>query len=162
MKDKDKSKIDPSNTLQIKIGGTDQALVSNQLERKEAPVSTGPISKQQALHYMEKWLKSLGSEQSNWTESIKIAINEIGKCAHCAGSGGCVKSDKPDQFYKIKTNPKGLKYYLALCSWCNGSGKQLDVNCRSCGKSAAIMPDQRHVDYCHECENRLIRTGVII
>lgn len=95
--------------------------------------------------------------------TILLATRLLGRCWACKGTGEEIQYVKPNSNYKVKTSPRGETYYGTQCYACRGSGKQLDVSCLSCGKSAAIMPDQQHGhSYCQKCETRLRAEGILL
>jgi len=96
-----------------------------------------------------------------FSKTLELVFTLIGRCSKCIGTGEEENITKPNNGYKVKISPRGARIYLTPCKSCQGSGKQLDVQCCSCGKSAAIMPEQRHLAYCHECESRLRLKGIL-
>jgi len=118
------------------------------------------LTLRELISNLESLKKDLGN--TLYSDTIKLAIEQIGICQDCRGTGEEITGDKPDTNYKITKSPKGLTLYVVHCTRCDGSGKQLDVLCCSCGESKAIRPGQRYLEYCHTCEKRLTLTGVLI
>ena len=170
MKDKKNFDLQKIPTLKIDIYQPDQAKQSNELEKKLGltmpPVPTD-LSKKDVIKILEGMKDTIkGSATDLRTlELIHIldfALKDYAKCHNCKGSGHIIDYHKPPQNYTPKVSPKGVKYFLINCLACNGSGKVLSVHCASCGENTPVMPDQRHLDYCHKCETRLVRSGVIL
>lgn len=106
-------------------------------------------------------MKNLSKKEFRHT--YDLAIDLLSRCRSCCGSGYVETDQKPSSGYKVKFSPRGVRIYLVVCFTCGGSGKQLDVQCRSCGQSAAIMPDQKHIyTYCRKCEERLRLEGKVV
>lgn len=154
-------------TLKVEIS-SDQAKQSNQLEAKlVVQVPTGSYSKKDMIKFLEGMANTIKetSTDPNTLQLIQVlnfAVSEVGKCIECLGTGEMSVITKPAKDYKIKKNKLGQTFFLVPCVYCNGSGKQLSVQCASCGKNASIMPEQKHFSYCQECETRLVKSGYLI
>lgn len=121
------------------------------------------ISKRQAIEALRILRSGIRPIPQNEIalEAIDCALTEIGRCSECYGTGSEIKAENKQPGYKKRIDPKGRDIYVYPCEDCEGTGKQLNGMCRSCGVAFDVAAGQRHVRYCCECEHALLRSGVL-
>lgn len=121
------------------------------------------ISKAEAIKILTDMRLATNPIIGNQTtiEALDCAIQEIGKCNNCSGTGQEAYDTRDNGGYKIKIDGKGKSWFVYSCGICNGSGKMLGIKCSSCGKEADILVGQRYSTHCYNCEKRLQRAGVL-
>ena len=121
----------------------------------------GKLTIKEVIANLEFLKTSKTVKSSVLIDTINCAIKLVAQCSRCMGTGEQENFTQPVSGYKVRVTPRGYRVYVTPCSSCRGSGKHLDVECCSCGKSAALMPEQRHYSHCHECETRLRLKGTL-
>lgn len=118
------------------------------------------VSKSQAIDILTKMRAEIEESEENlpMIDTLTAAITDLGRCPTCYGRGHIVLPGKPPRNYTVKHH-MGKTQYLSECPLCRSSGKVLSGKCLSCGKSYDVMPYQRHIVYCEDCEMSLIRSG---
>lgn len=120
------------------------------------------MTKDSAIEFLKN-LRGQFEKQKNAVavEAIDCALDEVGKCPFCDGNKEVQVPEPPAGPYRTQRDITGRKKYFVKCAACKGVGKYLEVKCVSCAKISKVTTDQKHMNHCKLCAERLVRKGVL-
>jgi hypothetical protein len=119
------------------------------------------MSKRKALAILERMRRGDPVSPSDLKAVCEIAIEYIGRCPDCLGSGQQEMLVKPNGPYTQKTTASGVIRYFVTCKFCEGQKTKLTVYCNSCGSTEELSWDAKSNKYCKKCTEALKRKGLL-
>jgi hypothetical protein len=121
------------------------------------------LTKRRALNILARIIDTYPKKPQTQDDvaALQAAHADLAKCTVCVGRGQILANKAATPGYKVKLDGKGRTYYTYPCLDCQGTGRFLGGICQSCGLAYETLPSQLFQNWCPNCENRLLRQGIL-